>query len=51
MENGLDLGFLRVEKDYPEQTSSLPIKNKKGNQELTIEEKEYNRIHSKKKRG
>jgi hypothetical protein len=45
----LDLGFLRVEKDYPEQISSLPIKKKKGNQDLTIEEKEYNRIHSKKR--
>ncbi len=38
-----------MEKDYPEQTSSLPIKNKKGNQDLTLEEKEYNRIHSKKR--
>jgi hypothetical protein len=48
VESILDLGFLGVEKDYPEQISSLPIK-KKGNQDLTIEEKEYNRIHSKKR--
>ncbi len=45
----LDLGFLGVEKDYPEQISSLPIKKKKRNQELTLEEKEYTRIHSKKR--
>ena len=44
----LDLGFLGVEKDYPEQISSLPIK-KKRNQDLTLDEKEYNRIHSKKR--
>ena len=48
VENIFDLGFLGVEKDYPEQISSLPIK-KKGNQDLTMEEKEYNRIHSKKR--
>ncbi len=45
----MDLGFLGVEKDYPAQISSLPIKKEKGNQDLTIEEKEYNRIHSKKR--
>jgi hypothetical protein len=45
----LDLGILGTEKDYPEQISSLPIKKKKGNQDLTIEEKEYNRNHSKKR--
>ena len=49
VENIFDLGFLGVEKDYPEQISSLPIKKKKWNQDLTIEEKEYNRIHSKKR--
>ena len=32
-----------------QQSTSLPIKKKKGNQDLTIEEKEYNRIHSKKR--
>ncbi len=40
-----DLGFLGVEKDYPQQRSSLPIKKEKGC-ELTAEEKEYNRNHS-----
>jgi hypothetical protein len=45
----LDLGILGAEKDYPEQISSLPIKKKKENQDLTMEEEEYNRIHSKKR--
>jgi len=35
-----DLGFLGVEKDYPEQKSSLPIKKEKDC-ELTTDEKEY----------
>ncbi len=49
VESILDLGFLGVEeKDYPEQISSLPIKKKK-NQELIPEQKEYNRVHSKKR--
>ncbi len=38
-----------MEKYYPEQISSLSIKKKKGNKELILEEKEYNRIHSKKR--
>ncbi len=48
VENILDPGFLGVEKDHHEQISSLSIK-KKWNQNLTMEEKEYNRIHSKKR--
>jgi hypothetical protein len=40
----LDLGILGTEKDYPEQISSLPIKKKKGNQDLTIEEKNTTEI-------
>jgi hypothetical protein len=40
-----DLGFLGIEKDYPEQRSSLPIKKEKD-YDLTAEEKEYNRNHS-----
>ncbi len=40
-----DLGFLGIEKDYPEQRSSLPIKKEKD-YDLTTEEKEYNRNHS-----
>ena len=43
-----DLGYLGVEKDYPEQLSSLPYKKKK-NQELSAEEKECNKSHSKKR--
>ncbi|MDQ6723219.1 MAG: transposase family protein, partial [Thermoproteota archaeon] len=47
--NVADLGYLGVEKDYPEQLSAIPCK-KKRNQELSKEEIEYNKIHSKKKR-
>lgn len=43
-----DLGFLGVEKDYPEQLSSLPIKKEKGC-ELTEVQKEDNKNHSKKR--
>lgn len=43
-----DLGFLGVQKDYPEQKSSLPIK-KKRNQNLTEEEKDYNKNLSKRR--
>jgi hypothetical protein len=43
-----DLGFLGVEKDFPEQKSSLPIKKEKGCN-LTAEEKEYNKNHSAKR--
>jgi hypothetical protein len=39
---------LGVEKDFPEQLSALPCK-KKINQCLSQEEKEYNKIHSKKR--
>ncbi|MER5174361.1 MAG: transposase family protein [Candidatus Nitrosocosmicus sp.] len=43
----LDLGYLRVEKDFPEQISSLPYKKKRNQQDLSIEEKDYNKSHSK----
>ncbi len=46
--NVVDLGYLGIEKDFPEQLSTLPYK-KKRNYELSQEEKEYNKIHSKKK--
>ena len=39
-----------VEKDFPEQLSALPYKKKRNQEELSQEEKEYNKIHSKKKR-
>ncbi len=40
-----DLGFLGVEVDYLEQRSSLPVKKEKDC-ELTVQEKEYNKNHS-----
>ena len=46
--NVVDLGFLGVEKDYPEQLSALPYK-KRYQEDLSEEEKEYNKIHSKKR--
>ncbi len=39
-----------VEKDFPEQLSALPCKKKRNQKDLSQEEKEYNKIHSKKKR-
>ena len=48
--NVFDLGYVGVEKDYPEQLSALPYKKKK-NQDLSQEKKEYNKIHSKKRIG
>ncbi len=50
MVNVLDLGYLGVEKDFPEQLSALPCKKKRNQKDLSQEEKEYNKIHSKKKR-
>jgi hypothetical protein len=46
--NVFDLGYLGVEKDYPQQKSSLPYKEKR-NHELSYEEKEYNKNHSKRR--
>ena len=46
--NMYDLGYLGVENDFPEQMSALPYKKKK-NQELSQEEKDYNKIYSKKR--
>ena len=46
--NVIDLGYLGVEKDFPEQLSALPHK-KRYQEELSQEEKEYNTIHSKKR--
>ena len=45
----LDLEYLGIEKNFPEQLSALPCK-KKRNCELSVEEeKEYNKMHSKKR--
>lgn len=41
-----DLGYLGIEKDFPKQTSILPYKKKKG-KELTISQKEWNKLQSK----
>ena len=46
--NVFDLGYLGVEKDFLEQQSCIPIR-KKRTIELSQEEKEYNKIHSRKK--
>ena len=43
-----DLGFLGVKDDYPEQKSSLPFKKEKDC-ELTVQQKEYNREHSRRR--
>src|SRR6478609_5468334 len=43
--NIFDLGFLGVEKDYPKQRSSLPIKKEKDC-ELSTDKKDYNKNHS-----
>lgn len=43
-----DLGFLGVEKDYPQQRSLLPFKKEKDC-ELTVQQKEYNKEHSQKR--
>jgi hypothetical protein len=40
--------LILVEKDFPEQKSAIPNR-KKRNQEFSQEEKEYNKIHSKKR--
>ena len=46
--NVVDLGYLGIEKDFPEQLSALPNREKR-NLELSAEEKEYNVIHAKKR--
>jgi hypothetical protein len=46
--NVVDLGYLGIEKDFPDQLSALPYK-KKRNRFLSDDEKEYNKIHSKKR--
>jgi DDE superfamily endonuclease/Helix-turn-helix of DDE superfamily endonuclease len=44
----VDLGYIGIEKDFPEQLSALPCK-KKRNLDLSQEEIEYNKFHSKKR--
>jgi hypothetical protein len=47
--NVVDLGYLGIEKDFPQQLSALPCKKKRNPEELSDEEKEHNKIHSKKR--
>jgi hypothetical protein len=47
--NIFDLGYLGIEKDYPQQLSALPYKKQRNQQELPAEEKDYNIFHSKKR--
>ncbi len=46
--NVVDLGYLGIEKDFPKQLSSIP-QRKKRSLDLSAEEMEYNKIHSKKR--
>jgi hypothetical protein len=46
--NVFDLGYLGVEKDFPEQLSSIPNR-KKRNLQLSDDHKEYNKSHSKRR--
>jgi len=47
--NVIDLAYLGVEKDIPEQLSALPHKKKRNHPKISQEEKEYIKIHSKKR--
>lgn len=44
--NVFDLGYLGVEKDFPDQKSSIPNRKKRNQKELAKEKKEYNQNHS-----
>jgi hypothetical protein len=44
----VDLGYLGIEKDFPEQKTSIPYR-KKRNQELLQEEKETDKKHVKRR--
>jgi len=43
-----DLGYIGIEKDFPDQLSSLPYR-KKRKMDLSEEEREYNKFYSKKR--
>ncbi len=45
----IDLGYLGIEKDFPEQLSAIPNRKKRNQQDLISEEKKYNKIYSKKR--
>ena len=44
-----DLGYLGVEKDFPDQKSSIPSRKKRNQKELAQDEKECNQNHSRKR--
>jgi hypothetical protein len=44
-----DLGYRGIEKDHAEQLSALLYKKKRNQKELSEEETEYNKFHSKKR--
>lgn len=47
--NVFDLGYLGVEKDFPQQLSSIPNRKKRNQRGLSQEEKDYNKSHSKRR--
>jgi hypothetical protein len=47
--NVVDLGCIGIVKDFPEQLSSLPKRKKTNQGEISKEEKETNKSHSKKR--
>ena len=47
--NVVDLGYLGIEKDFPQQLSSTPNRKKRNLLQLSQQQKEYNRIHAKKR--
>ncbi len=47
--NVVDLGYLGIENDFPEQLSSKPNRKKRNLQLLSDDQKEYNKFHSKKR--
>ena len=47
--NVFDLGHLGVEKDFPDQKSSIPRRKKRNQKELAKGEKEYNQNHAKRR--
>ena len=47
--NVFDLGYFGVEKDFPVQLSSIPYRKKRNVQQLSKNQKEYNKIHSQKR--
>ena len=47
--NVFDLGYLGIEKDFPEQLSSIANRKKRNQRGLSQVQKDYNAIHSKKR--